>query len=175
MPITGRKGGTEELLQQQRMTAAEKRELAALISEAKLRGLPLPKEAEIRNPFGNWGVGPNGYFIKSTGIEYVPNEEQEKFIKSTAARVAIFGGRGSGKTACGAQKALLKIKEGKTGLVLNADFENLRTSTWPELRQWIPWDMVVPAHRYRSDESWEAVKPFALAFMNGAKMYVKGL
>lgn len=176
MPIYGSKGsGLEDVLRQQKMTVEEKRRLASLIAEAKSRGLPLPKEAQIRNPYGNWGVGPNGFFLKSNGIEYVPNEEQEKFIRSTAARVGIFGGRGSGKTAAGAQKALLRIKEGKTGIVMNPDFENLRTSTWPELRMWIPWDMVVPAHRYRRDESWEAVKPFALAFMNGAKMYVKGV
>ena len=35
--------------------------------------------------------------------------------------------------------------------------------------------MVVPAHRYRREESWEAIKPFALAFLNGAKLYIKGL
>ena len=58
---------------------------------------------------------------------------------------------------------------------MNPDFENFRTSTWPELQKWIPWNMVVPKHRYRADPSWEAIRPFTIVFMNGAKMYCKGL
>jgi phage terminase large subunit-like protein len=58
---------------------------------------------------------------------------------------------------------------------MNPDFENFRTSTWPELQKWIPWNMVVPKHRYRASPSWEAIRPFTIVFMNGAKMYCKGL
>jgi phage terminase large subunit-like protein len=58
---------------------------------------------------------------------------------------------------------------------MNPDFENFRTSTWPELREWIPWNMVVPKHRYRQAESWEAARPFKIVFQNGAHMYCKGL
>jgi len=78
-------------------------------------------------------------------------------------------------TAGGAQKALLKISQGQSGAVLNPDFENLVYSTWAELRQWIPWNAVVPEHRYRKNATWQPTKPFFLAFVNGAKMYVKGL
>ncbi len=78
-------------------------------------------------------------------------------------------------TVAGCQKALKKIMEGKSGAVMNPDFENFRTSTWPELQQWIPWHMVVPKHRYRSSTSYEPIRPFTIVFMNGAKMYCKGL
>jgi predicted phage terminase large subunit-like protein len=81
----------------------------------------------------------------------------------------------SGKTAAGAQKALRKIREGRSGLVVNPDLENFKTSTWPELRQWIPWDMVIPRHRYRRSESWDVTRPFAIVFSNMAVMYCRGL
>jgi phage terminase large subunit-like protein len=35
--------------------------------------------------------------------------------------------------------------------------------------------MVVPKHRYRASPSWEAIRPFTIVFMNGARMYCKGL
>ena len=78
-------------------------------------------------------------------------------------------------TVAGAQKCLRKIKEGLSGAVMNPDFENFRTSTWPELRDWIPWKMVVPKHRYRASPSWEPIKPFSIVFVNGATLYCKGL
>ena len=78
-------------------------------------------------------------------------------------------------SASGAQKALKKVMQGESGAVMNPDFENFRTSTWPELQSWIPWDMVVPKHRYRASVSWEAIRPFTIVFMNGARIYCKGL
>ena len=78
-------------------------------------------------------------------------------------------------TAAATQKVLLKIREGKSGAVMNPDFENFRTSTWPELQKWIPWNMVVPKHRYRASPAWEAIRPFTIVFLNGAKLYCKGL
>jgi hypothetical protein len=60
-------------------------------------------------------------------------------------------------------------------MVLNADFENFKTSTWPEFREWIPWQHVIPQHRYRGEVSWEPQKPFVLVFNNGAKVICKGL
>ena len=78
-------------------------------------------------------------------------------------------------TTAGAQKALFRVMAGKSGAVMSPDFENFRTSTWPELQQWIPWSMVVPKHRYRASTSWEAIRPFTIVFMNGARIYCKGL
>ena len=177
MPITGIKSaeGIESQNVMQSLSIDEQRQLAMALEQMKARGMKVPTQEEISKPYGHWSIGANGYFIKGNGTEYEPNEKQLKFILSKANRVAMFGGRGSGKTGAGAQKTLLKVKAGNTGLVFSPDFEGMRTSTWPELRQWIPWDMVVPAHRYRREESWEAIKPFALAFLNGAKLYIKGL
>src|SRR3972149_10277550 len=177
MPITGIKSaeGIESQNVMQSLSIDEQRQLAMALEQMKARGMKVPTHEEVSKPYGHWSIGANGYFIKGNGTEYEPNEKQLKFILSKANRVAMFGGRGSGKTGAGAQKTLLKVKAGNTGLVFSPDFEGMRTSTWPELRQWIPWDMVVPAHRYRREESWEAIKPFALAFLNGAKLYIKGL
>ena len=68
--------------------------------------MKMPTKDQIAKPYGHWSMGANGFFIKGNGTEYEPNEKQGKFIASIAARVAMFGGRGSGKTAAGAQKAL---------------------------------------------------------------------
>jgi len=39
-----------------------------------------------------------------------------------------------GKSGAGAQKALFKIMNGESGLIMNPDFENLKISTWPEFQ-----------------------------------------
>jgi predicted phage terminase large subunit-like protein len=99
----------------------------------------------------------------------------DEFIACNSKFILLKSGRGGSKTASGAQKALLKIRKGESGAVMNPDFENFRTSTWPELQKWIPWNMVVGKHRYRASPSWEAIRPFSIVFTNGAKMYCKGL
>ena len=81
----------------------------------------------------------------------------------------------SGKTSAGAQKALRKIREGRTGICVNPDLENFKTSTWPELRSWIPWQMVIPKHRIRRSEAWDVTRPFSIVFLNGAVLYCRGL
>lgn len=81
----------------------------------------------------------------------------------------------SGKSCAGVHKALGKIKQGHSGAVLNPKFENFKDSTWPEFREWIPWDYVVPDHRYRSEVSWEPQRPFKITFINGASVICKGL
>lgn len=78
-------------------------------------------------------------------------------------------------TTSAVQKALHKIKLGQSGAVMSPSFENFRTSTWPEFRDWIPWQMVVPKHRFRNSPSWEPIKPFSIVFINGAHVYCKGL
>lgn len=162
---------------QKTITTEEKKRLVALLAEMKARGIPLPEGTEIPMSRGEakWGVDSNGYFIKRDGKLFKPREELEAFINSRARFILLRSGRGGSKTTAGAQKALKKIREGKSGAVMNPDFENFRTSTWPELKEWLPWDMVVPKQRYRKAESWEAVRPFTMVFMNGARMYCKGL
>lgn len=162
----------------QKITTPENsRILLAMLTEAKARGIKLPQNAKIprierRN---KWNVDENGYFIRSDGRRFEPREELIDFIKCKARFILIRSGRGGGKTVSGAQKAMLKIKEGFSGAAMNPDFENFKTSTWEELRRWIPWDMVVPRQRYRKSNSWEPTRPFVMVFVNGAKLYCKGL
>ncbi len=151
-----------------------KRQLALLLQEARSRGVPIPKEL-FQPKVYRFPTDSRGYFSKLDGSLYKPTEQQEAFIASTARFVGFGGSRGSGKSGAGAQKALKKIEQGYSGGVLNADFENLKTSTWAEFREWIPWDMVVPAHRYRRNLEFDPHQQFRLAFLNGASVTVKGV
>lgn len=151
--------------------------LLALLAEAKARGIPIPKNVDYKGVHASaeWNTDENGYFISRKGKRFVPRPELEEFIKSTSRYILLRSGRGGGKSTSGVQKALLKIKAGLSGAVLAPDFEQFRQSTWLELREWIPWNMVVPKQRYRENESWEAVRPFTMVFKNGARMVCKGL
>lgn len=157
------------------LSEIERQQLLAAILEAKIRGLTLPQNVTGRGKPLDWKMGSNGYFTSREGKIYDPTDSQAGFVASDARYALFYGSRGSGKTAAGAQKALKKVKLGLSGAVLNPDFENLKNSTWPELKQWIPWDLIVPSQRYRVNEEWEPHKPFTMVFMNGVKMSVKGL
>jgi phage terminase large subunit-like protein len=142
-----------------------------------MRGITLPKDLNTlvqdkKNM--KWPIAPNGYFLRDDGYNYNPSSAQEGFIKSRARNVLFYGPRGSGKSGAGSQKALFKIMQGEPGLIMNPDFENLKISTWPEFKRWIPWNMVVPAHRVRRLDTWQPSKPFMLAFLNGARVFIKG-
>lgn len=148
------------------------------MKELEGRGVELPPD--IRKLFEEkkdlrWPVAPNGYFVRKDGRLYEPSVPQEGFIASKARYSLFYGSRGSGKSGAGAQKTLKKIMAGESGACINPDFENFRYSTWPELRQWIPWGMVVGPQRHRSRDSWEPHQPFVLSFLNGARLYCKGL
>lgn len=151
----------------------ERRLLILALAEAKARKLVI--RAEDTSYEDVWAKGSSGYFTRNDGKPYNPSGQQEGLVKSVARFAAFIGSRGSGKTAAGAQKALAKIERGETGAVLNPSFENFKISTWPEFSKWIPWSMIVPSQRYRSSLEWELHKPFTLVFMNGAKVYCKGL
>lgn len=155
----------------------DRRKLIALIREAEQRGLPVAEmlREHFRTLSRTWVTDKNGYFIKNDGSQFVPYEEQEAFLKSKSRFTLFLGGRGSGKSATGAQKALQKIKLGYSGAVFNPHFENFKTSTWQEFRSWIPWDYVVPSQKYRGDPSWEPQRPFVLTFENGVQVQCKGL
>lgn len=155
------------------LTNEELVELNRLLEEAKARGIPIPTEKAEKRV--EWNLGSNGYFAREDGRLYTPTPTQESFINDDARYVCFASGRGGGKTAASAQKALRKIMQGESGAVLNPSFELFKTSTWPELRSWIPWSAVVPAHRVRSNPEWEPHKPFTLVFLNGARMICKGL
>jgi|WetSurMetagenome_2_1015567.scaffolds.fasta_scaffold00049_63 predicted phage terminase large subunit-like protein len=156
------------------LSAEERRTLTLAIAEARARGVPMPFDLDNRKQL-DWNLDDKGYFPKNSGKLFEDREKIHQFVYSEAPFSAIFGGRGSGKTTAGAQKALRKIMQGKSGSVLNPDFENFKYSTWVELREWIPWNLVVPSQRYRGRPEWEASRPFSIVFLNGAKMYCKGL
>src|SRR3990172_2336048 len=157
------------------LSPTELQRYALALQEAKARGLPIPQQKKKEVHRVEWKLGGNGYFVRNDGKLYNPKPNQAGFISSRSRFVGFSGGRGSGKTAGGAQKALFKIMQGNSGAAMNPDFENFKTSTWPELKEWIPWDMVVPKHRYRRSDSWEPIRPFTMVFKNGARIYCKGL
>lgn len=155
---------------------ARRQKLAALVAEMQSRGLEVPPELmEGTKHRLTWPISDSGFFKRLSGQEYTPNASQSGFVLSDAVFSAFIGGRGSGKSAAGAQKALLKIREGQPGAILNPDFENFRISTWPEFREWIPWDLVVSKQQYRKEESWQPLQPFRMTFKNGVSVICKGL
>jgi predicted phage terminase large subunit-like protein len=168
---------TNQLTIRKDLSEQEKRELIALLAERQARGLKVPQVDSKNFAYSDqWHVDENGFFRRnSAGKPYDPAGEQLEFISSNSIYVSLQGGRGSGKTAAGAQKALRKIREGRTGIVVNPDLENFKTSTWPELRDWIPWNMVIPKHRVRRSPSWDVTRPFSIVFINGAVLYCRGL
>src|SRR3972149_10248746 len=165
-------------IQSRTITPEENKKLLALLAEAKARGIKLPSNIEIpklAKGDEKWNMDEFGYFKKTDGTSYKPREELIEFLNCQARYVLLRSGRGGGKSVSGIQKGLRKIKEGKSGAVLARDFEQFKTSTWDELRKWIPWTAVVPKQRYRKMDSWEPTKPFTMVFINGARMYCKGL
>jgi hypothetical protein len=100
--------------------------LAVALGEMKARGMKVPSLTELRGRDHKWTVDPYGYFTKQNGQTFTANEKQANFISSTSRFSLLGGGRGSGKTASGAQKAMAKIKKGESGSVLNPDFENFK-------------------------------------------------
>lgn len=165
----------------QPLTRDEQEYLALGLQYLRAKGVQLSTETANsgKKEKIKWPVDPNGYFLKQDGKSYIPTEPQYNFIHSKAIFSLFFGSRGSGKTGAGAQKALRKIQEtGGDGSVMNPDFANFKISTWPEFKLWLPWDLIVPSQRYRSQEEWEPHEPFVMVLkdgIRGVKIYCKGL
>jgi len=159
------------------LTSQDKKLLVFTLQEMKSRGMQLPEEYEnlFQRLHLKWPVDANGYVIRRDGHMYVPTTEQEGFITAPQRFVLFRGGRGSGKSAAGAQKAVRKIKDGWSGAVINPIFSDFIDSTWQEFKQWIPWDMVIPTHKHRVHDDWVPSKPFRMSFVNGAFVICKGL
>lgn len=160
---------------QRKFTRKEYDYIKALIAELESRGMDIPPELLKKDVHRSWQKDLNGYFVKNDGTKYNPTAEQAGFVGDNSRFVGFVGGRGSGKSASGAQKAIKKIEAGENGAILNPDFENFKISTWPELRSWLPWDMVVDKHQYRKLESWQPTQPFQITFRNGVTVICKGL
>lgn len=163
--------------QLRQLNEEEQKRLYLILTEMKSRGMEIPTGLRIPTVSDgkNWNLDSNGYVRKKDGKEFSPRQVLVDFINDPSRFILLKSGRGGGKSTAGAQKAMKKVMAGEPGAVMNPDFENFRTSTWPELQQWIPWDMVVPKHRYRASQSWEAIRPFTIVFLNGARIYCKGL
>ena len=149
--------------------------LTALLEEAKSRGLKLAMDDIYEEKKLRWPVNSEGYFLRFDGKNYNPTEKQKSFIFSSSVYSAFWGSRGCGKSSAGSQKAARKIRDGQNGIIANPDFVNLQISTWPEFREWCPWDMVVKAHQYRKNPEWQPHQPFVHAFNNGVRVIVKGV
>src|SRR5512139_875124 len=159
------------------ITSDEKRKLVAILAEMKARGISVPsaKSIPLTENKNDWNQDENGWFIKRDGKHFQARQELIDFINCNARFVLLRSGRGGGKSTAGIQKGLLRVKNGQSGAVFAPDFEQFKTSTWVELREWIPWNQVVPKQRYRQNESWEPTRPFTMVFKNGARIYCKGL
>uniref|UniRef100_A0A6M3L6M7 Putative terminase n=1 Tax=viral metagenome TaxID=1070528 RepID=A0A6M3L6M7_9ZZZZ len=73
------------------------------------------------------------------------NPVQAKFLASQARFVGFMGGIGSGKTAGGCVKSIMKLEDGD-GIVVAPDFPHFCKSTFPELAKWLPWSRVTNRH-----------------------------
>lgn len=168
---------SQQILKEKLLSPDDMKKALMLMNELQSRGMSVPDGIDVPSSRSDrsWNLDGNGYVVRNDGWKFNPRPVLEDFINSRARFILLKAGRGSGKTAAGVQKAMKKIMKGESGAVMNPDFENFRTSTWPELQKWIPWNMVVPSHRYRANAEWEAIRPFSIVFLNGAKMYCKGL
>jgi len=79
-------------------------------------------------------------------VEFVASETQARFLRSQARLILFGAGLGAGKTAIGAVKAIEKIGQGESGIVVAPNFPHFVRSTWPEFSKWIPWSRVKNAH-----------------------------
>jgi phage terminase large subunit-like protein len=159
------------------LTNEEKKLMVLVVAEMQTRGMKIPEipQEALSKKSVRWPLDERGYFLSRDGKRYNPNDEQAKFTACKARFSIFFGGRGSGKSCSGSQKAMKKIMQGQSGAVLNADFENFKYSTWPEFKKWIPWEMVVPSQRGRESDAWQPTQPFVMSFLNGVRVYCKGL
>ena len=159
------------------LNTGERQRLVAVIRELERRGLPGAETVRdhLQSKLRPWLTDENGYFVREDGHQFRPYPQQKEFVENLSRFSLFIGGRGSGKSCGGAQKALKRIQQGYSGAVFNPHFENFKTSTWPEFRSWVPWNNVVPSQRYRKEPSWEPQRPFTLTFENGAQVQCKGL
>jgi hypothetical protein len=74
---------------------------------------------------------------------------QEQFVDSDAHCVAFLADHGSGKTMAGAIKAIRKILQGKSGVIVSPSFPYLVQATFHEFRKWAPWDLLEEKNRGR--------------------------
>jgi len=137
-----------------------------------------PKEqliAQLQRSLGPpW---PDVYINRDTGKVYEPHHDDERSVLESDGPVALLvkGSEGSGKSVLGIIKTLERVRRGCSGVVISPDLPHLKRSLWLELRRWIPWDQVVPKHRYMQPEAWQPYAPFRIVFRNGAFLEIGGI
>lgn len=111
---------------------------------------------------------PKWYQSARSGLEFIPqNEDVKGFINNWQDRYLLLkGGEGGGKSAAGVIKNLDRLRQGMNGICVSTDLEHFKKSIWPTLKEWTPWNCVIPRHRYRQEEGWEPTQAFTLVFRN---------
>lgn len=133
-------------------------------------------EAAIQ--ISNAPAWPDRYRNARSGRVYAPHHEMEQYAVFEAQErfILLRGGEGSGKTTAGAIMLLERLKRGMMRCAAAApNLPHFKRSTWPELRDWIPWDQVVERHRYRRSHEWEVSQQFLIAFLNGSELLCGGI
>lgn len=134
------------------------------------------ERAKIYDLLNKEWTGEEEFFTSRKGVKFIPNSEaQTDFIRSAAPFVGMFGGRGSGKTTAGSQKAIRKISQGESGMIISPDMEHLKLSTWPEFKNWVPWHKVLKHDQRMAAPEWVPRGPFEIHFQNGARVILKGV
>lgn len=120
---------------------------------------------------------PTSYYRYVVNVSPVDSVPVRCIVVASEDHLFLAGDRliATHNSSSGAQKAVAKIAAGQPGAVLNPDFENFKISTWPEFREWIPWDQVIPHQRRMGESSWFPTQPFTLSFLNGSWVICKGL
>ncbi len=74
--------------------------------------------------------------------EFVPTARQARFIENDSRYSSFNAGIGAGKTAAGSIRAINKVLQGESGIILAPNFPQLCAATFPELMKWLPWKLV---------------------------------
>ncbi len=107
---------------------------------------------------------PDEYTNRKTGKVYKPHNEQEhQFIYSDTPRYMLLkGGEGAGKSVAGIIKTLNRLRRGMSGIMVSPDLPHFKKSLWPELVDWIPWQVVIDRHRYMQQTGWLPSEAFTI-------------
>ena len=117
------------------------------------------------------------YRNAETGRRYSPHSDAELawVMNESTPNLWALGGEGGGKSVAGIIRDLERARMGCAGVLTSPDFEHFGRSLWPELRRWIPWDLVVPKHRRMASADWFPSKPFEIVFLTGAVFFLGGM
>lgn len=148
-----------------------------MLAEAWVEAKKRSREAKDKAEHGISWPALSEYRNSETGYKYEPHSEAElAWVQdTTSTNLWALGGEGAGKSVLGVIRDLERAKAGCAGALTSPDFEHFKRSLWPELRRWIPWDLVIQRHRYRASASWEPQRPFTLVFLTGSAFFLGGM